>query len=124
VGLAFIGSVGERLSGRGPDSPIDMLGSRAGVWAAAFGMLWDHPLFGVGVADFVNYYPQYSGEPYGLNHAHNLFLNVAAERGLLGLVTFAAVLVALLRALAASFRRATGRPDKVLAAGLIACFVG
>src|SRR5205807_5180639 len=124
VGLAFIGSVGERLSGRGPDSPIDMLGSRADVWAAALGMLADHPLCGVGVADFVNYYPQYSGQPYGLNHAHDLFLNVAAERGLLGVATFAAVLIGLFRSMASSFRRALGRSDKVLAAGLIASFVG
>src|SRR5207302_10440893 len=124
VGFGFIGSVGGRLSPGGSDSPLDMLGNRAGVWSAALGMLWDHPLFGVGIADFVNYYPQYSAEPYGLNHAHDLFLNVAAERGLLGVATFAAVLIGLFRSMASSFRRALGRSDKVLAAGLIASFVG
>src|SRR5207237_4583 len=122
VGFGFIGSVGEGLSGQGSGSPGAMLGSRAGVWAAALGILVDHPLFGVGVADFVNYYPQYSRQPYGLNHAHDLFLNVAAERGLLGLGAFTAVLVGLFRTLASSFGRAVGRSDKLLAAGLIPSF--
>ena len=84
------------------NGPMQMLADREQVWTAAVKMALDHPIFGVGVDNFQNFYPIYSGRDDELNHAHNLFLNMVAERGILGLVTFLAfvgiLLVQILRA--------------------------
>src|SRR5438105_4183943 len=99
-----VGPIGARL-GPNQDGPVAMLISRWGVWSAAVGMAIDHPIFGVGVANFVNYYPDY-GDSQGLDHAHNIFLNMLAERGLLGLAAFGLVLVAMFRSLSSALRSA------------------
>ena len=59
-------------------------------WEAAWGMLEDHPLLGVGVGNYVPTYPSYAlpGWEDPLGHAHNYYLNVAAETGLAGLVVY------------------------------------
>lgn len=56
-------------------------------WEAALGMLKDHPLLGVGVGNYVPVYPAYAlpGWEDPLGHAHNYYLHIAAEAGLLGL---------------------------------------
>ena len=122
AGLAT--DIGTRLSGDTANSPANMLADRAGVWAAAIGIFLNHPLFGVGVANFVNYYPEYSGNPYGLNHAHNIFLNMAAERGIVGLAAFGYFLVILFKGLFDTFVRARPERDRVLLAALAASFAG
>jgi putative inorganic carbon (HCO3(-)) transporter len=56
-------------------------------WQAALGMFTDHPWLGVGIGNYALAYPQYAlgrwQDPLG--HAHNYYLNIAAEAGLLGL---------------------------------------
>ncbi len=56
-------------------------------WQAALGMFTDHPWLGVGIGNYPVAYPQYAlgrwQDPLG--HAHNYYLNVAAEAGALGL---------------------------------------
>jgi putative inorganic carbon (HCO3(-)) transporter len=56
-------------------------------WQAALGMLSDHPLLGVGIGNYVPVYAGYAlpGWKDPLGHAHNYYLHVAAETGLLGL---------------------------------------
>lgn len=59
-------------------------------WQAAFGMWTDHPWLGVGVGNYAVAYAAYNlprwYEPLG--HAHNVYLNFAAEAGLLGLLAY------------------------------------
>jgi putative inorganic carbon (hco3(-)) transporter len=117
------GAIGSRLASSST-GPLEMLSSRWDVWSAAAGIFLSHPLFGVGVANFVNFYPEYSHQPYGLNHAHNLLLNIAAERGIVGLVTFCVVMVVLLRGVVRGSASNTDRLDRALGAGLIASFAG
>jgi putative inorganic carbon (HCO3(-)) transporter len=59
-------------------------------WQAALGMLEDHPLLGVGIGNYVPVYPAYAvpGWRDPLGHAHNYYLHIAAETGLLGLVAY------------------------------------
>jgi len=59
-------------------------------WQAALDMLSDHPLLGVGIGNYVPVYPAYNlpGWEDPMGHAHNHYLNVAAETGLLGLVAY------------------------------------
>ncbi len=59
-------------------------------WQAAAEMWADHPLLGVGFGNYAVVYPDYAlprwSDPLG--HAHNYYLNVAAESGSIGLVTY------------------------------------
>ena len=61
------------------------------VWGSAIRMFEDHPVLGVGMAQFGDMYPQYispvAKEP-GLRHAHNNFLHVLAEAGVVGFLAF------------------------------------
>ena len=56
-------------------------------WQAAWGMFDDHPLLGIGIGNYAAVYPAYAlphwDDPLG--HAHNYYLNVLAESGIVGL---------------------------------------
>jgi len=56
-------------------------------WQAALAMFTDYPWLGVGIGNYPVAYPRYAlgrwRDPLG--HAHNYYLNVAAEAGILGL---------------------------------------
>jgi len=119
--LGAWGPISTRL-GASDTGPLQMLSDRTEVWGAAIGMLRDHPLFGVGIDTFQDFYPGYSGRDDGLNHAHNLFLNVAAERGIFGLLAFAAVTILLVGALIERLKTSTSRTDRALIIGLFAAF--
>jgi len=77
-----------------PDASFQI--RRNAVYAGVL-MLRDHPLFGVGPDNYPYNYLQYSAEvglasDPTLRDAHNLYVQVAAETGLLGLISFALVL--------------------------------
>ena len=56
-------------------------------WQAGWDMFSEHPWLGVGIGNYEPVYPAYAlprwDEPLG--HAHNYYLNIAAEAGLVGL---------------------------------------
>lgn len=56
-------------------------------WQAAWRMVSNNPLLGVGIGNYVPVYPAYAlpGWEDPLGHAHNYYLNIAAEAGLIGL---------------------------------------
>jgi O-antigen ligase len=120
LALGLFAPLGGRLV-LGPDSPLDELTNRWGVWTVALQIALHHPL-GVGVGNFTYYYVFYTGGT--ISHAHNLFLNVAAERGFLGLAAFMAVLAVLFGLLSDSLRRVNGEVDRALVVGLLAAFGG
>jgi O-antigen ligase len=55
--------------------------SRLEAWSAALNMIVDHPLTGVGLASFGPAFPHYSEEKP--REAHNTFLQITAESGIL-----------------------------------------
>jgi len=59
-------------------------------WQAAWGMFDDRPWLGVGIGNYEPVYPAYSlpGWTEALGHAHNYYLNIAAEAGLIGLAAY------------------------------------
>ncbi len=67
-------------------------------WQAAVGMIEAHPWTGVGFSNYQPTYEQYRllNWPMPLGHAHNIYLNVAAETGLPGVAAYAALWVAIL----------------------------
>ncbi len=62
-------------------------------WQAAFSMIDDRPWLGVGLGNYAAAYDRYRlvNWPNALGHAHNIYLNVWAETGLFGLVTYFAL---------------------------------
>jgi len=59
-------------------------------WQAAWGMFSDHPLLGVGIGNYGVVYPNYALEGWKntTGHAHNYYLNLLAETGILGLSAY------------------------------------
>jgi putative inorganic carbon (HCO3(-)) transporter len=59
-------------------------------WQSALAMWTDHPWLGVGIGNYEPVYPRYALPLWWspLGHAHNYYLNIAAEAGLLGLVAY------------------------------------
>ena len=61
-------------------------------WQAAFEMATHQPWLGVGFGNYEAAYSDYSllNWPYPLGHAHNYYLNLLAETGVLGLLAYLA----------------------------------
>lgn len=59
-------------------------------WQAAVGMMNDHPLLGVGFGNYEVAYPRYAlmNWKYPLGHAHNYYLNLLAETGVVGFLSY------------------------------------
>ena len=64
-------------------------------WQVAFDMMRDHPWLGVGFGNYGAYYEQYRLLYWtnALGHAHNYYLNIFAETGVIGFVTYLALWV-------------------------------
>ncbi|HEX6473999.1 MAG TPA: O-antigen ligase family protein, partial [Candidatus Limnocylindria bacterium] len=94
-----IGNAAELFSDGGDEAEGAIVG-RATSNLAAFNVLMDHPLLGVGPGLYGPYYSVDYANRLGLRHfdeprrAHNLFLEVGAETGLLGLAAFIATILA------------------------------
>ncbi|MCD6291641.1 MAG: O-antigen ligase family protein [Anaerolineae bacterium] len=63
---------------------------RLAQWWAAWRMFSDHPWLGVGIGNYATAYPAYALPRWylSLGHAHNYYLNAAAETGLIGLAAY------------------------------------
>lgn len=63
---------------------------RVAHWQAALGMWTDHPWLGVGIGNYEPAYAEYSLPQWriALGHAHNYYLNIGAEAGVLGLAAY------------------------------------
>jgi O-antigen ligase len=105
--------------------------SRATENLTALQVFADHPILGVGPGQFPNYYRDYADE-IGVSvraadrEAHNLYLGIAAETGIVGLTAFLGAIVATFVQLARARARAlTIRPDlAAMAAGFMLALVG
>ena len=63
---------------------------RAAHWLAGVRMFADHPLIGVGIGNYASAYPAYHPRSWydPLAHAHNYYINIAAEAGVIGLIAY------------------------------------
>ncbi|HEX5417326.1 MAG TPA: O-antigen ligase family protein [Chloroflexota bacterium] len=92
-------------------------------WQAAWNMYIANPLLGVGPGHYALAYPTYRVNDFWLDplgHAHNIYLNVMAELGFLGIATYLGQLVAWILVCFAAFRRARTTRDRFLACGVLA----
>jgi len=72
-------------------------GSRLEFWARALHMIQDFPFTGIGMGSFTPVadllYPFYNAAAHSLSHAHNLFLQIAVDLGLPGLIAWLAIFI-------------------------------
>jgi len=106
--------------------------ARLTAWKAGLRMIQQHPLTGIGLAEFKVEMPQYAGQPHMQpSIAHNTYIEIASECGMLTLLVFVAMLFFTHRNLGKVRRKAaeSGSPLVDLAAfglqsGLIGYYVG
>ncbi len=68
------------------------------VWRAALSMIADHPLFGVGTGNFATAYGSFykaAGDLSSYTSPHNIFVQVFAELGMLGIIVYLAFMAAI-----------------------------
>jgi hypothetical protein len=118
TGTAAAGLLSTRGSGDLPTGGSDIVASekyvRMGYWIAAIDIAEANP-FGVGIGNYAFHYPdnaplsaEYEYLP-GIADAHNIFLEMFAETGLLGGLLFAGFVLALMVSVARSAWRARRR---------------
>jgi O-antigen ligase len=93
-------------------------------WQAALNMLTDQPWTGVGFSNYQPLYEQYRllNWPMPLGHAHNIYLNVAAETGLIGLGLYLLLWISIFVVTFRAIRRAR-KFDRAVAVGLMGAWV-
>jgi len=109
-------------------SDLTLNRDRIAIWRAALQIFRDHPVVGTGLGTFTMVYPRYrlpeDREPVPSRpFAHNIFLNIAAEGGVLGVLSFASV-IALALWWGARWIRQSPADEGVIAAGVVAALVG
>jgi len=122
VGVAGRSSLGPLVEARGTLASPD----RADAWAAAARAWWEQPVVGTGPGRLHLGWVPDDGVPHTADHAHNEYLQLLAELGVVGGVLLGGVLVAWGRA---AWRGLAGagpaRADRAgAAAGLVALAVG
>jgi O-antigen ligase len=105
VGLVYYGAFAssealERLASPGRGT------GRADLWSVATGVIADHPFVGVGAGNFPIIAPQYASAPVNLPSAylvvdtpkvaHNTYLGVFADLGIVGLLAFVVIVLSAL----------------------------
>ncbi len=93
-------------------------------WQAAEEMARYHLLVGVGLGNYEPVYPAYAllNWPQPLGHAHNIYLNLLAETGIIGLLAYTVLWCSILWQTWLATRRAEGW-QRLLAAGLLGAWV-
>jgi O-antigen ligase len=98
---------------------------RAAHWLAGVRMFAAHPLLGVGIGNYADAYPMF--HPRGwyapLAHAHNYFINVAAEAGIVGLIAYTLLAGSALWYTWAAMRRLDGRTDRAAVLGVLGALI-
>ena len=93
--LKFLGLTGISLVE--PNDADFSTAERLAHWIAGLHMYFDHPILGVGIGNYPDAYPPYHITKFldPLGHAHNYYINVAAEMGTIGLIVYLFFLFAL-----------------------------
>ncbi|NJK80304.1 MAG: cellulase family glycosylhydrolase [Chloroflexaceae bacterium] len=115
IALATAAGGIERLNPLGETTDI-----RLKLWASALAMIADHPIFGIGLDQFLRFYQQYIDPTLATTnerftaHPHNLLLDIWLRLGLGGLLAFGWLLLRFARQLQAYLAQ------NILLAGLVA----
>lgn len=93
--LKYFGAI--QISFTAPGIQDYSTAERLAHWIAGMRMFVDHPLTGVGIGNYPDAYSQYFVTIFvnPLGHAHNYYINIAAETGAIGLTAFLLFLMAI-----------------------------
>ena len=93
--LKYLGVI--QISFTNPSIEDYSTAERLAHWIAGVRMFVGHPLTGVGIGNYPDAYPQYFVTIFvnSLGHAHNYYINIAAESGAIGLTAFLLFLMAM-----------------------------
>ncbi len=80
----------------------DVFSSRLSWWGAATGMFAEQPLVGVGLGRYPRLVPEYAGAGVPSENAHNVFLQILAETGLIGFAGLVLLVATVFASLVAS----------------------
>ncbi len=101
--------------------------NRLVIWETAVRIAADHPLTGVGLGVFSRAYARYrpaDAPDVSASFAHNIFLNVLTETGILGLAAFGALCFMALRGMIRGVRSSVpGSPQRTAASAVLAATV-
>jgi O-antigen ligase len=81
---------------------------RLAFWQAGYNMWNNNPLLGVGIGNYIEAYPKYAAQGWEtvLGHAHDYYLNAAAETGVVGLAAYLVLLFNAFKQVGRSVRQA------------------
>ena len=115
VGLAAFGRrfLGQPLSSLFQSGGGTSVWQRFEIWRTALHIALKNPIAGIGPDDFALVYPKYQsaawvkalGATYLVNGAHDIFMNVLADQGFVGLALFLAILAAIALRCVGAWRR-------------------
>lgn len=98
---------------------------RLEIWKTSLQIIRDHPLWGTGLGTLWYYIPQYSKTiSTFIAHAHNMYLQLAAEAGLLGLSSFLFFVGITMRNIFIAFKSSRSPRHRGIALGLLVGFTG
>lgn len=125
LGLLFQQGVLERLTSIfNPTDTSSMM--RLALWQSTLTMISDHPWLGIGWGVYYQVYPLYDFFVQGetiVCHAHNLYLNLAAEIGLPGLFTFLYLYISFVRQAYKTYKQEPQSPIGGLMLGLTTAYM-
>ncbi|MGB5933392.1 MAG: O-antigen ligase family protein [Anaerolineae bacterium] len=136
--LAALGGVGAAILALLPLAGLERLTSllstqegttqrRLALWRAALQMIRDHPIFGVGLDNFLYQYPRYmlpeAWQEPDLSHPHNLILDWWIRLGVLGVVALIWLEVAFFKVALRLYRSLEDEGMRVLSLGLMGSMV-
>jgi len=120
---SIINAATERAEGEAEGPPE----FRVDIWRTTLRIARDYPITGVGVHNTMYLYDEYKDEASiesQVPHAHNNYIQLVVERGVVGLAAFAYFIFALLRFFARGYRRARSPTARVLGLAGIGATVG
>ncbi|MDP1853769.1 MAG: O-antigen ligase family protein [Candidatus Omnitrophota bacterium] len=96
--------------------------SRIKIWKGAWEMIKAYPLFGVGYGVFPHMISSYA--EVGRMDAHNAYIIIAAEMGLITLAVFLVILLIIFRNTLWVYKRVNDKTVKAVALGFLGGFIG
>ena len=97
---------------------------RSVIWSTSFNIFKDYPIFGIGFGNFLEFYRMYLKVPSDIfSHAHNDFLNVAVNAGIIGFSAFIFLWVVLFKNLLRRYKKEREGYSKAFILGGVLCIM-
>jgi len=122
VAVLLIGGDESLLRGIGLRNPDDLTNGRSHFWRSAWRIFLDYPFLGAGLDSFAFAFPNYDtwNGAYRLEQAHNDYLQILADAGIMGFICIAAFIFLLFKQGLQTVRRSSDSFRRNTAVGALA----